>query len=287
VVCTIFPQYDWVRQILGSRGQDVELTLLLKDKVDIHSFQPSVEDIVNISGCDLFIYVGGESDEWVEDALAEATNVDMIAINLMEVLGDAVVEEEIVEGMEEEEEEEEGIAYDEHVWLSLRHAQTLTEAIADALAELDAANADEYADNQEAYAEELNALDEQYTEAVDAADINTLLFGDRFPFRYMIDDYGLECFAAFPGCSAETEASFETVVFLANKTNELGLKNVMVLESADQSIAKTIIANTKDKNQEILVMDSLQSVTVEDIDDGATYLELMEENLEVLKSALK
>jgi zinc transport system substrate-binding protein len=288
IVTTIFPQYDWVRQILGDSAENTELTLLLDNGVDLHSYQPTADDIVRISSCDMFIYVGGESDKWVKDALKEATNKDMVVINLLEELGDAAKEEEVVEGMEADEEEEEGEAeYDEHVWLSLKNAAVLCRRISEALCEIDAAHKDAYAANAAAYIEKLEALDAQYQAAVDAASVKTILFGDRFPFRYMADDYGLDYYAAFVGCSAETEASFETIVFLANKVDELGLRAIMQIESADGSIARTIKETTASKDQTILTMNSLQSTTSRDVKDGVTYLSLMEDNLTVLKDALK
>jgi zinc transport system substrate-binding protein len=295
IVCTTAPQYDWVRQILG-KADDVDVTLLLDSGVDLHSYQPSVDDVVKISASDLFIYVGGESDEWVEDALKEAANKGMVAINLLDTLGAGAKLEDIVEGMEDDEShgheavhehEGEEEAYDEHVWLSLKNAGVLCAAITDALAALDADNARTYQRNLEAYQEKLSALDAEYQAAVSAAPGKTLLFGDRFPFRYLADDYGLTYYAAFPGCSAETEASFETIVFLAGKVDELGLKAVMALESSDQSIADTIISNTKAKNQRVIVLGSMQSVTLNDIRQGTSYFSVMEGNLKALKEALR
>lgn len=298
IVTTIFPEYDWVREI--TKGNDnVEITMLLDKGVDLHSFQPTADDIMKVANCDMLIYVGGESDEWVEDALAEATNKDMKVINLMEVLGASVKEEELKEGMqesdhehehgegEEEEEEEEGPEYDEHVWLSLKNAQVICQAIADELENIDAANKDLYDANAEAYLESLAALDGEYQEAIDAATAKTVLFGDRFPFRYMVDDYGLDYYAAFVGCSAESEASFETVTFLAKKVDELGLSAILQIESANGEIAQTIKDNTTDKNQEILTLDSMQSTTSKDVENGTTYLSVMKSNLEVLKQALR
>ena len=292
VVTTIFPIYDWVREIAGDTG-NTEITLLLDSGVDLHSFQPSAQDILKVATCDLFIYVGGESDEWAEDALAEAVNPDMVVISLVEALGENAKAEEIVEGMEAEEEEEEGEEgeeeepeIDEHVWLSLRNAQAFTSAIADALAQKDPANADSYRANAEAYGAKLAALDAAYAEAVDSAAHKTLLFGDRFPFRYLTDDYGLTYYAAFAGCSAETEASFETVIFLAKKTDELQLPAVLTIEGKDHRIAETIIGSTADKNRKLLTLNSMQGTTANDIEQGATYLKIMEDNLAVLKEAL-
>jgi len=292
VVCTIFPQYDWVRQILGDRAGEFDLSLLLGSRADLHNYQPSVDDIVNISKCDLFIYVGGESDGWVEDALAQAVNADMVMINLLDVLGDTAKLEEHLEDddghhHDDEDNDDEELEYDEHVWLSLKNARTLCFEISQALIALDGEHGGVYHSNWEAYNQKLREMDEQYQAAVDAAPIKTLLFGDRFPFRYLADDYGIQYDAAFPGCSAEAEASFDTIVRLAKKADAWGLHSVMVTESADKSIAGTIIENTTGKNQQILVLDAMQSVTMGDVQGGMTYLSIMESNLGVLKEALK
>ena len=469
VVTTIFPEYDWVKEILGDKADNAEVTMLLSSGVDLHSYQPTADDIVKISDCDLFIYVGGESDKWVDDALKEATNKDMKVIDLLEVLGDSVKTEETVEGMQETEHAhdhskevstfedhevqdrslsdwagswqsaypfaldgtlddafaamaEEGemtadeyktyyqngyktditnidiegdhiaftyedgkkvgsdykyIGYyiqnwstgtkaamyrfeavdrtsgapicvefndhmiesaapehfhirmsnesfdaivdpekswptffpadmtgedlcehmeghghdheeeaDEHVWLSLKNAKTLVGAISDALQELDPDNKGIYAANAAAYIEKLSALDGAYQSAVDGAARKTVLFGDRFPFRYLVDDYGLSYYAAFAGCSAESEASFETVSFLAEKVDELKLPCVLTIEGKNHKIAETIVENTAEKNQKILTMDSMQSTTSEDVANGTTYLSVMEQNLSMLKEAL-
>ncbi len=198
--------------------------MLLDDGVDLHSYQPTAEDLEKIASCDLFIYVGGESDEWVEDALKSKTNKNRVEINLMDALGDSVKEEEEVEGMQSEDEHEhegeeaesEEPEQDEHIWLSLRNAEVCTQAIADQLKKLDPSNKTEYEDNATAYKEELTGLDKEYQDTVEHAKRKTLLFADRFPFRYLADDYGLKYYAAFKGCSAETEASFKTITFLAN-----------------------------------------------------------------------
>ena len=299
IVCTIFPEYDWVRQILGDQAGDVELTLLLDTGVDLHNYQPTVDDMVKISNCDLFIHVGGESDKWVKDALAEVKNQDMREINLLDAK-----EEEVVEGMQEEREEaieetqeaseqedgsgaardaESETEYDEHVWLSLKNAQLFCGVIADALSDRLPERAAVFAENLAAYQARLADLDARYQAAVNAAAVKTLLFGDRFPFR---DDYGLRYYAAFAGCSAETEASFETVIFLANKVDELNLPAVLRIDGGDGKIARTIVENTAAKSARILQMDSLQSKTARDVADGATYLDAMESNLDVLREAL-
>lgn len=302
IVTTIFPEYDWVREILGEKADNAEITMLLDNGVDLHSYQPTADDIVKISDCDLFIYVGGESDEWVEDALRNAANRNMKVINLLEVLGDSVKTEEIVEGMQEEEYEHEDAEEhehedaeeheheeeaDEHVWLSLKNAKMLVRVISKALQELDPDSKDIYAANADAYVKKLSALDAEYQTAVDAASNKTILFGDRFPFRYLVDDYGLRYYAAFVGCSAETEAGFETISFLAKRVDEWKLPCVLTIEGAQHKIAETIVRNTTAKNQRVLTMDSMQSTTTQDVKNGTTYLSVMEKNLSVLKEALR
>lgn len=291
IVTTIFPEYEWVREIVGDATEHVDYTILLDNGVDLHNYQPTAADVMKISTCDMFIYVGGESDTWVDGALAEATNKDMVVIDLMEVLGDALKEEELKEGMEdgeekEGEEEEEGPEYDEHIWLSLKNAAALCRVICDKLCSVDADHAEAFRKNADAYIGKLNALDAKYREAVENAHTKTLVFGDRFPFLYMFKDYGIDYYAAFKGCSAESEASFDTILFLSEKIDELGLKSIMKLETSDGSIAESVKDNTKTKDQEILQMDSLQSVNKEKMASGASYIFEMEKNLEVLKKAL-
>ena len=289
IVTTTFPQYDWVKEITKDTD-NIELTLLINSGVDLHSFQPSAQDILNISTCDMFIYVGGESDEWVEDALKEKVNQDMVTISLLDVLGSSAKVEEEIEGMEEndhEHEEEHEEELDEHVWLSLKNAQLFCDVITEEIKKLDPDNSSTYDANLASYKEKLVDLDNKYSEAISNANTKTVLFGDRFPFRYLFDDYGLSYYAAFKGCSAETEASFETIVFLANKVDELNLQCVMNIEGTTHKIAQTIVENTSNKNQKILLLDSMQSITNDDIDKGVTYLSVTESNLEVLKEALK
>lgn len=464
VVTTIFPEYDWVREIAGENS-NVDITMLLDNGVDLHSYQPTAEDIMKISSCDMFIYVGGESDEWVEDALKESVNKNMKVINLLDVLKDTVKTEEAMPGMQSEEGHNHGYShfddsdvqdrsltdwsgewqsvypylengdldevmeckaesgektaeeykkyyetgyktdvekmsingeegtmeftkngvtskakyeykgykiydyslgnrgvryffeavdntsdapkyvqfsdhgispgksehyhiyagndsfdalseemdnwptyypagmtsneikedmleheekeYDEHVWLSLRNAEKLCDAIADSLCDIDSENKNVYSTNAAVYKNKLKELDDQYKDVVKNSTNKTLLFGDRFPFRYMVDDYGLKYYAAFAGCSAESEASFETISFLAKKVDELGLKNVMTIEKSDKKIANTIISNTKNKNQKIFELNSLQSTTLKDVKNGVTYLSVMKSNLNVLKEALQ
>ena len=320
IVCTTFPQYDWVKNILGEEAERFDVTLLLDNGVDMHSYQPAVKDIATAGSSDLFIYVGGESDTWVEDALKEAKNKDLKAINLMETLGNSVKEEEVVEGMQEERESlghshekpskekqeqtqkeshensqeingqkeaaDEEPEYDEHIWLSIRNAEIMVKNIEKAIEQLDSDNAKVYQTNVENYIKKLDTLDKQYANTIQNAKYKAILFGDRFPFRYMADDYDLKYYAAFAGCSAETMAGFETVTFLAKKADELRLPVILTIENSDGRIAEAVKSNTTKKNQKILAMNSLQSVTKEQIADGITYLQVMQENLSVLSEAL-
>ncbi len=314
VVTTIFPIYDWTREIVGDID-DVEITMLLDSGVDLHSYQLTAQDIMKVATCDMFVYVGGESDEWVEDALAETVNPDRVVVNLVEDMGEDIKTEEIVEGMEHEhehdedgehdhdEEEHEDEAHeqekeaddhehenedevDEHIWLSLRNARKLVKVLAAALGQADPANAGSYTANADAYDGKLAALEAEYAAAREAADFDTVLFGDRFPFRYLVDDYDLTYYAAFSGCSAESEASFETIAFLAGKVDELGLSTVLTIEGDNHRIAETVVQSTAAKDAKVLAMDSMQGTTGADVQNGATYLGVMEKNLGVLKQAL-
>ena len=282
IVATTFPQYDWIREIIGKDNANVDLQLLMKNGGDLHSYQPTAGDIANISDANLFVYVGGESDEWVDDALEEKTNKDMKVVNMMQTLGDDIDEEE--EGLEKESEDHdhEEIEYDEHVWLSLKRAQKIVKAIADELGELDSTNAKKYQENAEAYIAKLAALDKSYESTVNTVKNKTWIFADRMPFHYLAKDYGITTYAAFNGCSTETNASFNTIVSLAKYADELGIKHIMTIEGSDKKLAKAVIENTTDKNQDILTLNSLQSVSQSDIDKGLTYYGAMEENLKVL-----
>ena len=320
IVCTTFPQYDWVKNILGEEAERFYVTLLLDNGVDMHSYQPAVKDIATAGSSDLFIYVGGESDTWVEDALKEAKNKDLKAINLMETLDNFVKEEEVVEGMQEErkslghsheksskekqeqtqkeshensqeingqkEAADEEPEYDEHIWLSIRNAEIMVKNIEKAIEQLDSDYSKVYQNNAENNIKKLDTLDKQYANTIQNAKYKAILFGDRFPFRYMADDYDLKYYAAFAGCSAETMAGFETVTFLAKKADELRLPVILTIENSDGRIAEAVKSNTTKKNQKILAMNSLQSVTKEQIADGITYLQVMQENLSVLSEAL-
>ncbi len=320
VVATIYPQYDWLKNVIGERADAVDLKLLIKNGTDLHSYKPSAQDIATIAKADLVVYVGGESDEWIEKALEATPKEGRIALNLMKALGDRVKEEEVVEGMqveehhhehgEEAEEHEhehhehdkvtepaeatsehhhhEEVENDEHIWLSLKNAWILVNALAQSLSKVDSANSSIYTANAVIYNAKLWALDSEFTTAISGASQKTILFGDRFPFRYLVDDYGIKYYAAFAGCSAESEASFETVTFLAGRMDSLQLPTIFTIDGSDGKITRAILeASKSSKNAQVLTLNSLQPVTDEQIRAGADYLSIMRANLEVLKKALK
>ena len=337
IVATIYPQYDWLKNVLGDRLDAVNLKLLIKNGTDLHSYKPSAQDIAAIASADMVVYVGGESDEWIEKALKATPKDGRVQVNLMEALGDRVKEEEVVEGMQEEtkderretkeiaeenhehgeeaeehehhehaethedhdhhehaEEHEDGHHHheeaenDEHIWLSLKNAEILVRALADAIAKVDSTNATEYHMNAALYVAKISALDAQYRAATDSATLKTILFGDRFPFRYLVDDYGIKYFAAFVGCSAESEASFETVAFLAGKMDSLALPAIFTIDGSNGKIARAILdASKKSKETSVLTLNSMQSVTDAQMQSGVDYLSVMQSNLEVLKKAIK
>lgn len=306
VVATIYPQYDWLKNVIGERADAVDLKLLIKNGTDLHSYKPSAKDIATIAKADLVVYVGGESDEWIEKALEATPKEGRIALNLMKALGDRVKEEEVVEGMQTEEHHHEHgkvtepaeatsehhhheeVENDEHIWLSLKNAWILVNALAQSLSKVDSANSSIYTANAVLYNAKLWEMDKEFATAVSDASQKTVLFGDRFPFRYLVDDYGIKYYAAFVGCSAESEASFETVTFLAGKMDSLQLPAIFTIDGSNGKIARAILEASKNsKNAQVLTLNSMQSVTDEQIKAGADYLSIMRDNLEVLKKALK
>lgn len=464
IVTTIFPIYDWVKNILGENFNTDNVSLLLNNNVDLHNYQPTSADLLNISNSDLFIYVGGESDEWVHDVLNQSQNKNLKAVNLLELLGDEKRPEEEKEGMEEDHEhnhehdhmditesdikdrsliefngewkslypmlqngeldsyveehskehnedfqevknelqekwesdiktikinndtitfekidgsieeakyeykgysivkDEDGEIknvryrfatednvtskfvefndheympveavehfhiyvgnenfealdnsknnpyfvmasldkdsvvehlseghkeeYDEHVWLSLKNAKKLVSQLTNIIKEIDKENANLYETNASKYIEKLQSLDKSYADVLKSAQNKMLIFGDRFPFLYMTKDYNLDYYAAFKGCSAETEASFKTIAFLTQKLDEYNLNYVMTIEGTNHKIAETIIQNSNNKNREILTLNSIQSINTKDIENGIDYLSIMQNNLDILKKAL-
>ena len=294
VVATIYPQYDWLKNILGEYADKVDLKLLIKNGTDLHSYKPSAQDIASIANADLVVYVGGESDEWIEKALEATPKAGRMQVNLMQVLGDRVKEEEVVEGMQAEEHEHEHHEHaeapenDEHIWLSLKNAQILVKNLAESVSKIDTANAPVYRANAIIYASKLHDLDWAYDSTVSNASQKTILFGDRFPFRYMVDDYGIKYYAAFVGCSAESEASFETVAFLAGMMDSLSLPVIFTIDGSRSNVALAVRnASKNSKSVPVLQLNFMQSVTDEQIRSGVDYMSIMKSNLETLKKGLK
>ncbi len=288
IVTTIFPIYDWTKEIIAG-DEDTDLILLTDNGVDIHSFQPTTEDIINVTTCDVLIYVGGESDGWIEDALKNKANENMVVINLSEELKEHMVLEETKEGMEAEAEEveEEEEEYDEHIFLSLKKAILSCDLITSKLCSADTENTALYKDNCSKYIEKLSKLDTDFEQQITDASTNTLLFGDRFPFRYFTEDYSLDYYAAFKGCSSETQCSFDTITFLADKADELNLEYIFVMENSDEKLAESIIDNTTNKNMEILRLDSMQCVNINDSSNIKSYEEVMKSNMDLILKAIK
>ncbi len=279
VITTIFPPYDFTRQIAGDK---IDLSMLLKPGMESHSFEPSPKDIVNIQNCDLFIYVGGESDEWVRTILESDDKKPKKIIALMDCVD--TVEEATVEGMTAEEHEEgEEKEYDEHVWTSPKNAVTITKKIAEILDELDPSDKKIYDENTRQYCAQLTQLDNEFRETVDSAKNKLVVFGDRFPFRYFTDEYGLGYFAAFPGCSAETEPSAATISFLIDKVKEKNIPVVFKIEFSSGKVAKTI---AEPSGAKVLEFHSCHNVDADGFNNGETYVSLMKKNLKNLKEAL-
>ena len=273
VVCAAFSEYDWVKSIADP--DKVSVTILADTGTDMHSYQPTAADIAEISTADLVVYNGGTADKWMTDALKNSGN-QKAGLRLMDVLADRLLCQP--EAGEHDHHENHDNEMDEHVWLSLKNASIACKAIYDRLVVLGGASEDGYAQ----YKARLNDLDLRYETAL--SDKNqTVVFADRFPFVYMFNDYNIGYYAAFPGCSSETDADFETVVSLANEMDRQKLNFVVIIEGSNSKLAQTIIDNTKNKNATVVSLDSLQSVIQVQIKDGKSYLSAMEENLKVLK----
>jgi len=285
IVTTLFYQYDFAKQAVGDKA---EVELLLKSGQESHSYEPTPQDVIKIQDADIFIYNGGVAESWVEQVL-EGLDTDQVKIICMMDYVD-VVEEEIVEGMEddsdhdEDEHDDEEAEYDEHIWTSPVIAQDLVKAIGEALEESDADNKDYYAENTARYITELEDLDAKFREAAAGGSRTTLVFGDRFPLRYFVEEYGLTYYAAFPGCSTETEPGAGTIAFLTDEMKEEEIPVIYYLELSNEKIADTLCENTGAKKVQF---HSCHNVTQEELDSGETYISLMERNVEALREGLE
>lgn len=288
ILCTLFPQYDWIKNIVGDRDT-ISVELLIKNGTDPHSYQPTAADVMAISNCDIIVYIGAESDKWVQEALERAKNSDIKKIALTELEGMTlhdVSSHSHTHGEDDHDHDEHSHgAFDEHIWLSLGNAKTAVSALAEVMCELDGKNADSYRKNALDYSAKLDALDKEFKEATASSDEKFMLFADRFPFVYLLSDYGVEYAAAFEGCTTDVDAGFDTVLGLIKEADEHNVSYIAVTETSGKALAQTVASSAKCKPQ-IIVMNSLQSVNEKQLSEGCSYLGAMRENLEALKTAL-
>ncbi|WP_304032877.1 metal ABC transporter substrate-binding protein [Ruminococcus bromii] len=290
IVTTIFPYYDFVRQLAGDKA---DVRLLLSPGSDPHSYEPTPSDIVAIENCDIFIYNGGESDEWVDGVLSSIENKNVKVMKMMEYVtlrheqsmdhNHEHAEHEDMDDNDEGHDHEEGEEYDEHIWTSIRNAERMSASIADVLISVDSKNSDYYNEKKADYISSLDSLDKKFTEVANNKKRDTLVFGDRFPFLYFVSDYDLGYECAFPGCSHETEPSTAVVSHLIDFTRENNIPVVFYLELSSGKIAQII---SEDSSAKTMQFSSCHNVTKEDFENGATYISVMEQNLEALKEAL-
>ncbi len=280
IVASSFVGYDFARAVTGDESG---VSMLLKPGAEMHDFEPSPEDIIKIKNADLFIYVGGESDEWVEDLLGDNEVPKEKTLRLMDLV--ELKEEELAEGMEEHERhDEEESEYDEHIWTSPVNAIKLVNGLKDKLSDIHPEQKDVYAKNASAYTSRLSEIDQKIRDVVAAGSKKELIFGDRFPFRYFTDEYGLNYYAAFPGCSEQTEASSQTVAFLIDKIKSDDVKTILKIELTSDKLAQSIADETGAK---LMTLNSAHNISNEDFNSGRTYADIMETNIETLKEALK
>ncbi len=281
IVCTIFPQYDWIRVILGDKVGDYNITLLSDKGVDMHSFQPTASDMKKIGECALFVYVGDKSETWVSGVKSSVGSDSTKFVGLSEILeGSLTGEGEAVQGDDHDHD-----TYDEHVWLSLKNAEKCCLYLANVLSEIDPDNKDTYSDNAKKYVLELAALDGEYSKTVSSANKNTVVVADRNPFVYLFNDYNIKYYAAFNGCSSDTEASFKTITTLSAAADDIDAKAVIVTESTDSTVAASVISGMTKSGCTSVVMNSMQSIKAEEA-LATSYMSIMKSNLNSLKAAL-
>ncbi len=288
IVCTVFSGYDWVQNIIKGHEENFDIVYLLSNGSDSHSYQPTVKDIALISDCNLLISSGGESEEWVLDAVESSGNDDIMLISMLDIIGDRALDEYAGiqsgrhEGHDHHGDEEE---YDEHTWLSLKNAVMICSEIERIISGIDPKNSDSYMKNRDEYCRRLDELFEKYKDSIKNSQLDTLIFADRFPFAYLMDDLGISYHAAFSGCSAESEASVETIVKLTELTRSVGCEYICVIETSDKKLAETV-SSCVGNNCRIITLDSIQAVSDKKIKNGYNYIDVMENNLKLIKRAL-
>jgi zinc transport system substrate-binding protein len=279
IITTNFAEYDFVRAIV--KDSNVNVKILLKPGSEMHDYEPTPQDIIDIQKSNMFIYVGGESDSWIDGVLENIDTSKVKIIKLMDLVD--VVEEEHKEGMEEDEEESDDIEYDEHVWTSPKNAITIIEKLTFEIKKIDSNNSELYQKNADNYIKEVKDIDNEIREVINSSKRKLLIFGDRFPLRYFVDEYNLDYYAAFSGCSEQSEASAKTIAFLVNKVKEDDIPVVFHIELSNGNIANAISNETGAK---VLEFHSAHNISQKDFDNGITYVDIMKKNIEVLKEAL-
>lgn len=286
IVTTVFASFDFARQVAGDNAN---ITLLIKPGSESHSYEPTPKDIIAIEECDIFIYTGGENDTWLDYILNTVDNDDIKIIKMLDLV--EKYEEEHVEGMEghhhshehDHSHEEGAEEWDEHVWTDPLNAIKISEKIKDVLCETDVNNKERYEENFRQYSDELMRLDSEFESIVEKSERHELVFGDRFPLRYFVEAYGLDYYAAFPGCAAESEPSAKTVAFLIDKVKEDKIPIVFKIELSNGNIANAI---ANDAGVKVMTFYTCHNVSRSDFDKGETYISLMRRNLDTLREAL-
>ena len=285
VVATNFPAYDFARAVIGD--ENISLSMLLKPGSETHNYEPTPKDIKKIKNSELFIYVGGESDEWIEGIMSEIDTSKTKIVKMMDCVN--LYEEEITEGMQiEEDEKTDETEYDEHVWTSPKNAIKIISSISENIQKIDPENKEKYIQNASSYIAKLNDIDSKITDIVENAETKTVIFGDRFPLMYFTKDYGLTPYGAFPGCSDQTEANPKTIASLIDKVVETKAKAVFKIELSSGNIARTIVEGAKERGftTEVKTFNAVHNVSQSDFDAGKTYVDFMNENVETLKIVL-
>lgn len=275
IISTSFPGYDFARAI--TKDSNIEVKMLLTPGADMHSYEPTPQDIINIKKSKLFIYVGGDSDSWIDDVLEDIDPNETKIVKLMDLVN--LEKEELVEGMEGELEDE----YDEHVWTNPKNAIKIIRLLKDTITIIDSENESLYEENMSNYIDEIMKIDAEIRDVVSSSSKKELVVGDRFPLKYFVKEYGLKYYAAFKGCSEQTEASAKTISFLINKVKEDNINVILKMELSNGNIANTIANETGAK---VLTYNSAHNISKDDFNKGITYVDIMRDNIEVLREAL-
>lgn len=277
IISTVFPPYDLARQIAGDNA---EISILLPPGSEIHNYEPSAKDMIAIRNCDIFLYIGGENEQWAEKLINSNDTENVTAVKLIDYVPTLSEDEDEHDHDHDHEHEHET---DEHIWTSPKNAQLMLSAVYDAICKVDPSNKQTYTKNKDAYAKQLSDLDNAYRSAVDNAKNKTIVLADKFPFRYLAHEYGLEFSAAFAACSDESEPGVSTMIKLTKTIKENNIPAVYYLEFSSTKIADTLCDETGATK---LMLHSCHNVSKQDIENNISYVDLMKQNLENLKLTL-